>query len=334
MRRAVCKHTGGEYAITVGEKLLQRADEFFDLQRKTLIVTDTGVPFSYAETVASRAKESKIVLLPQGESTKSFSFLERLCKEALDFEMTRRDCIVAVGGGVIGDLTGFAASMYMRGVDFYNVPTTLLSQVDSSVGGKTAIDFCGVKNPVGAFYPPKGVLIDTDVLKTLSKRQISCGLAEAAKMAVTLDKDLFCFMEREEITDRNLQEIIFRAVKNKIAVVEQDEKEGNLRKVLNFGHTLGHAIESADGRFLHGECVATGSLAFCSDSVYPRLKKLLEKYDLPVCYDGDKRGLLELVKHDKKSVVGGVDGVFCDEVGSFRIEKISFEKLAALIEKL
>ena len=160
------------YDIVLEPGAIKKAGELLNLNRRVLVVTDSGVPAQYAETVAAQCSEAAIVTIPQGEQSKCFDELRHLLSEMLDKSFTRVDCVVAVGGGVVGDLSGFAASCYMRGVDFYNIPTTLLSQVDSSIGGKTAIDFGGVKNIVGAFYQPKKVIIDPEVLETLSRRQL------------------------------------------------------------------------------------------------------------------------------------------------------------------
>lgn len=173
------------YDVVIERGALDRTGELLNLSRKTLVVTDNGVPPVYAQTVANACRAAKIVTVEQGEGSKSFACLQTVLAAMLEFEMTRADCVVAVGGGVPGDLAGFAASIYMRGVDFYNVPTTLLSQVDSSIGGKTAINFGGVKNPIGSFYQPKKVLIDPNVLSTLDARQFRAGLAEVIKMAAT-----------------------------------------------------------------------------------------------------------------------------------------------------
>ena len=246
------------YDIILERGVLQKAEELLELGRKTLIVTDSGVPKEYAEHICKACKDYSLVCIEQGEESKNFDNLKMLCEVMLKEQFTRKDCVVAVGGGVVGDLAGFAASCYMRGIDFYNIPTTLLSQVDSSVGGKTAIDLCGVKNIVGAFYQPKAVLVDPDVLATLSEEQFACGAAEIIKMAATFDAELFDFIEKNSIKSQ-LEEIIARALKIKARVVEEDERESNLRKVLNFGHTLGHGIESVTG-LLHGQCVALGLL--------------------------------------------------------------------------
>ena len=203
----------GSYEITVMHGGLSRVDEFFSLNRKVLIVTDYDVPASYAKTVAAKCKEPFITAIPSGERSKSLENYKMLLEKMVENGFTRTDCVVAVGGGVVGDLSGFVAASFMRGVDFYNIPTTVLSQVDSSVGGKTAIDFCGIKNIVGDNWHPKGVLIDPDSLKTLSSRHISNGLAEAVKMAATCDAELFSVFEKEDFSvEKYLNMIIPRAV--------------------------------------------------------------------------------------------------------------------------
>ena len=243
------------YDILVERGSLAHAAEHLRLNRRVLVVTDTGVPARYAQTVADQCGEAVICTVEQGEASKSLEGFGKLLQAMLDGGFSRRDCVVAVGGGVVGDLAGFAASAYMRGIDFYNIPTTLLSQIDSSIGGKTAVNFGGVKNVVGAFYQPKGVLVDPDLLQTRPPRQISNGLAEAIKVGLTSDGELFRIFENEDIESR-LDEIIVRALTVKKNVVEQDERESGLRKILNFGHTVGHGIESSGGmhELYHGAC--------------------------------------------------------------------------------
>ena len=179
------------YEIEIDRGLLHKVRDLCDLDRKVLIVTDSGIPEEYAKVLASQCREAVIETIPSGENSKDLTWFAHLEKAMLAHDFTRKDCAVALGGGVVGDLTGFAAACYMRGIDFYNIPTTVLSQVDSSIGGKTAVNFEGVKNIVGAFYQPKKVIIDYDVLHTLPKRQIANGMAEAVKMAATFDARLF-----------------------------------------------------------------------------------------------------------------------------------------------
>lgn len=322
------------YDIVLERGVLERAGELLDLNRKVLIVTDDGVPASYSETIAIQAKEACVVMLPAGEETKNLDSFRQLLSIMLKESFHRNDCVVAVGGGVIGDLAGFAAACYMRGIDFYNVPTTLLSQVDSSIGGKTAIDLDGVKNIVGAFYQPKKVLIDPDTLKTLDKRQFSAGLAEAVKMSLTSDGELFERIKDSKDPEEDLEMIIAGALMIKKDVVEKDPKENGLRRILNFGHTIGHGIESYyEGEMLHGECVALGMLPMCSAAVREELLSVLSKYDLPTRCDVPAEELMPFILHDKKMQKDGIAAVFVDTPGSFEIRKIDPEELKKFMQE-
>ncbi len=316
----------GGYDIWLERGAINRAGEFMNLNRRVLVVTDSGVPAQYAETVAAQCAEPTVVSVPEGEASKcSDRFLE-LLGVLTEQGFTRTDCVVAVGGGVVGDLAGFAAACYMRGIDFYNIPTTLLSQVDSSIGGKTAIDFGGYKNIVGAFWPPRGVLIDPDTLATLPARQVSNGMAEAVKMALTHDPVLFAIFERDEQLDR-IEEVIERSLLVKKSAVEQDEREGGLRRVLNFGHTLAHAIESAEdmAHYYHGECVAIGMLPMCGSDVRARLIPVLERLNLPTAVSGELDRILEALNHDKKTDGKDIAVVTVPQVGTFEIKKLPLD---------
>jgi len=320
------------YDIVIGQGILKSAGELIDLNRKVLIVTDSGVPESYAKTVADLSETPVLVTIPQGEASKNINEFSKLLSVMLKAGFSRGDCAIAVGGGVVGDIAGFAAACYMRGIDFYNIPTTLLSQVDSSIGGKTAIDFDGVKNAVGAFYQPKKVLIDTDTLKTLDNRQLSAGLAEAIKMAATSDAELFGFIEDSKDLNADLPKIIEAAIKIKRSVVEQDPKESGLRRVLNFGHTIGHAIEAASGgKLLHGECVALGMLPFSSGEVRKRLENVLKKYGLPTEIKKSD-ALISYISHDKKLTKDGIVTIFVDKIGSFEFRKMTAEQILKRID--
>lgn len=324
------------YDIVIEKGSLKKAAEYFDLGRKTAIVTDKGVPSEYALTVLKQCGEGSFIFsAEQGEGSKSFDTLQELLKDMLLHGFTRKSCVVAVGGGVPGDLAGFAASIYMRGIDFYNIPTTVLSQVDSSVGGKTAVNFEGLKNIIGTFNQPKKVLIDSNVLATLPLRQINSGLAEAVKESLTGDAELFEKFENEnpyEIID----EIIERALRYKIAVVSEDEKEAGLRKVLNFGHTIGHGIESQGGEnpLTHGECVAIGMIPMCSEKTRERLYAVLKKLNLPAEFRGDSEKVFAAVLHDKKMNSGTITVSFVDEPGSFRFEEVSPDSLREKIKSV
>ncbi len=321
------------YDIHIERGGLSKVGELFSLDRRVLVVTDDGVPRGYAETVASECREAVLVTLPQGEGSKSVAALERLWSAMLEKSFTRHDCVVAVGGGVVGDLSGFAAATYMRGIDFYNIPTTLLSQVDSSIGGKTAVNFGGVKNIVGHFHQPRGVLIDSDTLWTLDERLIRAGLAEAIKMAVNFDAMLFESIEKSDNIMDDIDDIICRSLCIKRDVVENDPTEKGLRRVLNFGHTVGHAIESAaGGSLLHGECVALGMLPMCAPPLRARVKALLSRLGYETEITFTKEQLLPYLVHDKKAIEGGIAAVYADIPGSYRIEKRTAEQILECLE--
>ena len=324
-----------EYKITVGKGLLSDAKEYFNLNRKVFIITDSGVPKEYSEAVLKGCKSGMIYTVPMGEGSKSIGTFEKVLSAMLEFGMTRLDCVVAVGGGVVGDLSAFAASSYMRGVDFYNAPTTLLAAVDSSIGGKCGINLAGVKNAVGAFYQPKGVLIDTDTLKTLTKRQFASGLAESIKMAFTSDAELFDKLSREDVDDNSIEDIIDRSLKIKADVVAKDEKESGLRKILNFGHTFGHGIEACEGLsgLYHGECVALGMLPLAKGDTREALKAALTRHSLPTDWHGDVDKALSFVEHDKKSDGDTLSVITVEEIGKCKIEKITLEEFKKVIKE-
>ena len=324
----------GGYDIIIEKNLIYRAKEFFNLDRTVLILTDSGVPSIYSEILFKQCKKAKIVVIPEGEENKTLENYALILGEMVKLGMTRSDCLVSCGGGVIGDMGGFAAASYMRGIDFYNIPTTLLSQVDSSVGGKTAVNFGGVKNIVGAFYQPKGVIIDPELLSTLSQRHISNGLAEVIKMALSFDEELFSMLEDGEIDEKKIEAAIVKSIKIKMSVVEKDEREASLRKVLNLGHTLGHGIEAENmGRLYHGECVALGLIPVCSKEVQKRLIPVLKKANLPTEYMGDIESAIALISHDKKCEGDMISVIFVDNIGSYRIEKMDVDAFCNIVKK-
>lgn len=318
--------TGG-YDIVLKRGALFELKEYLNLNRKVLIVTDSGVPKEYSQAAANQCLEPFIVTINEGEASKCFDNYKLLLARMVELGFTRSDAVLAVGGGVVGDLAGFVASSFMRGVDFYNIPTTVLSQVDSSIGGKVAIDFEGYKNIVGAFYPPKAVIIDPETLKTLPQRQIANGLSEAVKMSLTSNAELFDIFENENIME-NIDRIIEESLKIKRFVVENDEKEAGLRKILNFGHTLGHAIEVQNDGLYHGECVALGMLYMCSNDTKKRLIKVLEKLNLPTKISFDKDKIIDAMKHDKKMAGDSITVVYVEEIGSFEMRTVKFHILA------
>ena len=321
------KTSQGGYDIILERGALQCVRNLLPLDRRVLVVTDDGVPAQYAQTVAAACQKAIVATLPQGETSKQLDNWQSLLQLLVTNGFTRTDCIVAVGGGVVGDLAGFTASAYMRGIDFYNIPTTLLSQVDSSIGGKTAIDFMGLKNLVGAFYPPKRVIIDPDTLTTLPARQLSNGLAEAVKMSLTSDAELFDVFEHADIRDPAvLDTVIERSLAIKKQVVEADEHESGLRRVLNFGHTIAHAIESIYDMetYYHGECVALGMIPMCDETVRSRLVAVLERLQLPTTVDLPIEQLIDACRHDKKTAGDNITLVTAPKIGSFDMTALPF----------
>lgn len=324
------------YPIRIGSGILDTlgdACQAAGLTGRCLVVSDENVAPLYAERVFQSLEKAGfnpvLDVLPAGEPTKCQAQLMNLYAKAAENRLDRKCFMVALGGGVIGDLTGFTAASWLRGIQFVQVPTSLLAMVDSSVGGKTGINIPAGKNLVGAFHQPELVMIDLDTLQTLPEREFAAGMSEVAKYGVIWDKELFEELENVDATSssRSLPEIIARCCEIKAEVVRQDEREGGLRGILNFGHTLGHAIENAAGygQFLHGEAVAIGmvyaarlSVALMGLSVEEseRIKQLCIALNLPVAASGlawsDLRAAMAV---DKKTVGGLLKFVLTDRMG-------------------
>ena len=265
---------------------------------KVAIVTNPKVSGLHLHYLLSKlnAKEIYIITVEDGEGYKTLSTVEKVLNNLFEHKFNRSSLLIALGGGVIGDMTGFAASIYQRGIDFVQIPTTLLSQVDASVGGKTGVNTKYGKNLIGAFHQPQAVYIDPHFLSTLPEREYAAGIAEIIKMAVCFDKDFFEWLEKNDLNDKDvITQTIAKSVSTKAMVVSKDEKEKGLRAALNYGHTFGHVIENETGytKYLHGEGVAIGmvmandlavSLGEMNDNEAMRIKNLLVKCNLPVDY--------------------------------------------------
>jgi 3-dehydroquinate synthase len=325
------------YPIYIGSGLLGRAELVAPhiAGRRVAIVTNSVVAPLYLSAVkqAFAAYDPLTVVLPDGEQTKTLATLEGIVGELLTARCDRRVTLVALGGGVIGDLTGFAAAVYQRGVPFIQIPTTLLAQVDSSVGGKTGVNHALGKNMIGAFYQPACVLIDTDTLNTLPDKQLSAGLAEVIKYGLIRDPEFFDWLEAnlDKLLARDrtaLTYAIERSCRNKAEVVAADEREAGMRALLNFGHTFGHAIETGSGygAWLHGEAVAAGMvmaadlsarLGWINDSDVTRIRTFIRKARLPVQGPAGLNGerMLELMAVDKKIQDGRMRLVLLKAIG-------------------
>lgn len=327
------------YDIILKRGCLRNLHQFTNVQnRKVFVLTDSGVPAQYAQTVADQCPDSTVYTVPQGEGSKSLKVYGQVLQAMLEFGMTRKDLLVAVGGGVVGDLGGFCAATFMRGIEFAQCPTTTLSQVDSSIGGKTAVDLGETKNIVGAFWQPCVVLIDPDTLDTLPRRQYVNGLAEALKAGIIADPELFALFEKGHVED-NIEEIIYRSLQVKKRVVEQDERENGMRACLNFGHTIGHGIEAVKGirgrrtnGLYHGECVALGMLPMIEDKqLVKRTRAVMRTLGLPVRTGVDKHKVLGYMQHDKKSRGDSITVIRVPGLGCWRADKIAISELGGLL---
>ena len=328
------KLTDAQSRVIIEKGCHTHLKDYFSHSGKVMVISDDNIPHSLKETVLNQFDGAILAQVPQGEKAKSFEVYGSLLANLLENGFSRKDLIIALGGGVVGDLAGFVASTYKRGCRFISIPTTTLSQIDSSIGGKVAINMNGIKNCVGSFYHPEAVFVDTDTLKTLGKRHFYNGLVEALKAGCIGDEELFdLFKEHAHRLDADspyLEQIITRSLLIKRDVVQQDEKEQNLRKILNYGHTIGHAIESLYNLkdYYHGECVANGMVMICEDAkIKADLIDILTKMHIPFVNELDTDKCIEFIKNDKKASGDAIDVVKVDRIGTAYIEKVKIEDL-------
>lgn len=315
---------------------------------KAVVISDENVYPLYGSSVLESLKladvEAQTIVLPAGEKTKSHEALIKVYDELVEMGIQKSDVIIALGGGVIGDLAGFAASSYLRGVGFVQIPTTLLAQVDSSVGGKVAVNLDSGKNLVGAFYHPKMVIIDTKVLETLSDEDYASGMSEAIKTGAIRDASLFDLIEKNngrKSSFKVIDEIVARCCEIKADVVRHDELDNGIRMILNFGHTLAHAIEKMpDNSFTHGQAVSIGMVRFAKlgedlgltqKGTSQKIKNLVKTFGLPTDVKGDKDKFIKIMKRDKKIREGELNLILLKELGEAFIHKMPISKIGELI---
>jgi 3-dehydroquinate synthase len=333
------------YNIAIDNNVLKdigKTLEKFEFNGRIALVSNPTVYKLYGDVVSGSIKDSGFdlteIIIPDGEEYKSLLWAENIYGELLKAKLDRKSVLIALGGGVIGDITGFAASTYMRGIDLIQIPTTLLAQVDSSVGGKTGVNHQLGKNMIGTFWQPRIVWIDTDTLLTLPRVEILAGLAEVIKYGIIWDEELFEFLDvnRDIVLklDKNaLTHIVRRSCEIKSEVVSKDERESGQRAILNFGHTIGHALETVTGykKYLHGEAVAIGMhvearlshmLGFFDENQVQRIKALIESYGLPSeLADGiDLNSILSSMELDKKAVAGELRFILPEKIGTVKIQ--------------
>lgn len=331
--------TGRSYEILMERGIISRAGDYIRPLTgaiRAVVVSDSNVAPIYADRVTASLRqngfEASVFVFPAGEASKRLSTIERMYEFFFEHNLTRTDIIVALGGGVTGDMAGFAAASYLRGIDFVQIPTSLLSQVDSSVGGKTGVDLPSGKNLVGAFWQPRLVLIDPDTLDTLPEAFFRDGMGEVVKYGCIRSRSLFEKLERENAADI-IEDIIYECVSIKRDVVERDERDTGERAILNFGHTFGHAIEKLGGytSMTHGEAVAAGaailtriteSKGLTEKGTSARLDALLEKYSLPTSAGYPLAEIVSATRGDKKSTGKGISFVFLKRIGECYLNKI------------
>jgi 3-dehydroquinate synthase len=331
------------YAITIKPGLLEQSLEIFNdivSNRKCLIVSDSNVYALYGKQLESKLHAAgasvSTSVFPAGEENKHLNTMAAIYHDAVKAGLDRKSLIVALGGGVSGDIAGFAAATYMRGIEFIQVPTSLLAMVDSSVGGKTGVDLPEGKNLVGAFWQPKKVIIDPKLLTTLEMREVRCGLAEIVKYAIIIDAELFDILQHniDKLLKLDLDfyaEIIARCCEIKAKIVAEDEREAGVRALLNYGHTFGHAIEQvANFSVGHGEGVAIGmcmaadlavKMGLCEPEVRERQRGLLEALGLPHSTQFSPEAILEAMKSDKKNMNNQTVVILPEAIGRASIVK-------------
>lgn len=322
------------YDIKLGSGILNKINFRKFKASKFAIITDSNVRKLYGERIEKLIQNQRLAVelfdFPAGEKSKNWEQAEKLGRKLAQKEYDRNSMIVALGGGVTGDLAGFVASFYKRGINYIQIPTTLVAQVDSSIGGKTGVDIPEGKNLFGYFHQPKAVFIDIDTLKTLPEKEIKNGLAEIIKYGMTQNAELFEELEQNfsKRDNKFYLKIVEASCRIKSRIIEQDEKEKELRKILNYGHTIGHAIETAGGyKIPHGEAVGLGmayegkistQLGLLDKKSLEKQNRLIKNIGLPITYKGDINQLIEIMKKDKKSKAGKLYFVLPITIGKIK----------------
>lgn len=318
------------YEVIVERGIIKNITPYVDIEKKFLIVSDDRIPNVYINTIKKQLRKVDVVIFPHGENNKSLKNYQLVIDKLIQGDYSRKDYIIALGGGVVTDLAGFVASTYKRGMNLINIPTTTLAMVDASVGGKVALNFDKLKNVIGSFYHPNCILIDIDTLETLPKRHYINGVIEALKTGMIGDKELYNIFFNGDYRD-HIEEIIYRSLQYKIKIVEQDEKEENIRKVLNFGHTFGHAYETyfLMKNYLHGEAVALGIVTISKDKPYLEdIKKIFTKWGIKLNINVEKDKIINIIRNDKKCDDDIVDLIIVDEIGKSKIVPTKIEDLS------
>ena len=335
------------YPIYIGKGLQKNIDDislFRNIGQKWVVISHDNIMKiigeKLIESLKSAGYDCKKIIVPEGDAAKSIVQYSKIISQLVNLGCDRKSVILALGGGVVGDISGFVASTFMRGIRYYQIPTTLLSMVDSSIGGKTGLNIAEGKNLIGSFYQPAGVIIDPDVLKTLPLKEVHSGISEIIKYGAIRDKRFLDVIDGwlDDINNFPFSKAIIQSCRIKSDIISSDEYENNLRKILNFGHTIGHALESYFGfrNIRHGEAVAHGMICAgwisretgnLSDEKYKKLYKIIKKLPLPQIAEFDSDGLMSFIKTDKKNELREISFIVLNDLGNAKIEKGISEKI-------
>ena len=341
--------------IIINDGILRQLGSILDMLPEAsnfVIITDKNIYNYYKKLIKENFQRYKynIILCPNGETAKDFDNIRKIYSDLIDFSCNRKSYLVAFGGGVIGDVVGFIASTFMRGIKYINIPTTLLGMVDSSIGGKTGVNLSSGKNLIGSIYHPEKIIIDPELLNTLPKRELYSGMAEIIKYGLILDKELFSTLELDlekflsnSQKSKILNEVILKCIKLKINIVKQDESDNNIRNILNFGHTIGHALEAWLGydKINHGEAVAYGMLyasklsnlkGNLSNKDLDKISHLIKRINLPKIKNIQINQVLSFIQSDKKNILQTLNFILLEKIGKASISQdISYDDIKMVL---
>lgn len=329
------KSKSKNYDIIIKNQLLNDLTEFLDLNRHYVIITESMIPKIYIETIKSQLINSHVITFKNGETSKNYESYINIIRQLKKLNIKKDACLIGLGGGVVTDMTGFVGSTYLRGIDHIFIPTTLLAQVDAAIGGKTGINFDGIKNMIGTFYPPQKVLIDPQTLNTLSNRHFNSGIAEIIKYGLIGSNEILNMLESQSFI-KHIDSIIYQSILIKKHYIEIDEFDKNQRHILNFGHTLGHAYESyyQYDKYLHGEAVAMGMLKMVDNlNLRSRLLKIYDKFNLPSKDKLEFNQLMPYISKDKKASDHHIDIILLEEIEKPIIKNVSIDSIKNYLYK-
>lgn len=322
MKRFKVKYKEKNVDIIIEKGLFNHIENYIDQEKKYFIITDSNVSLYYLNPLKEKIYKSESYIIQSGEKSKNINEARKIFLSLIEKNFSRNDYIIALGGGVVSDLSAFVASIYKRGINLMIIPTSLIGQVDASLGGKTAIDYEEYKNQIGSFYHPNQILVDSNFLETLDKRNKRSGYAEIIKYGFTLNKKIYKALKE----DKSIDDLIYLSLKTKAKITAKDEYDNSLRHILNFGHSIAHGIESSSNfSIIHGEAVAIGMVYEISEKYKSELINILKKYDLDYACNISKEELKKYILQDKKINGLTIDKIIIDKIGKSHLEKVKIE---------